>query len=212
MPLPPCWRACRARIWRPRRKKCRLVTARCIQSRHRDAPAGGRLCHRPHAGHLCGLCWGVRAPGRSDAGFCAGKSAGRGCGYRRGQLGCGDAVAGFASVTMLDPNPALRDLARQLADERAIGESRIPFRRPGGRKPQADLVVASYVLAELPEQEAAAVARDLWQGTGAALALIEPGHAARLRPHSCSPRRADRGGRACRRALHARQCVSHERR
>jgi ribosomal protein RSM22 (predicted rRNA methylase) len=36
-------------------------------------------------------------------------------------------------------------------------------------------VVASYVLAELPEDQAASVARDLWQSAEGALALIEPG-------------------------------------
>jgi ribosomal protein RSM22 (predicted rRNA methylase) len=39
----------------------------------------------------------------------------------------------------------------------------------------ADLVVASYVLAELPEGKAASVAVELWQRAGKALALIEPG-------------------------------------
>ena len=42
-------------------------------------------------------------------------------------------------------------------------------------KPKADLVVASYVLAEIPEENCAAIAADLWQSAGAALALIEPG-------------------------------------
>jgi ribosomal protein RSM22 (predicted rRNA methylase) len=42
-------------------------------------------------------------------------------------------------------------------------------------KPKADLVVASYVLAELPQEQVASVARELWQSTNSALALIEPG-------------------------------------
>ncbi|HEX2759296.1 MAG TPA: small ribosomal subunit Rsm22 family protein, partial [Rhizomicrobium sp.] len=39
----------------------------------------------------------------------------------------------------------------------------------------ADLVVASYVLAELPEDKAASAAVSLWQRAGKVLALIEPG-------------------------------------
>ena len=41
--------------------------------------------------------------------------------------------------------------------------------------PPADLVVASYVLAELPQMEAARTAVKLWQATGQMLVLIEPG-------------------------------------
>ena len=42
-------------------------------------------------------------------------------------------------------------------------------------KPETDLVVASYVLAELPLDRIAMTARDLWQCAKGALALIEPG-------------------------------------
>jgi len=79
------------------------------------------------------------------------------------------------SITMLEPNPALRDLARRLAENGPLAKAEFLSASLEAEKPQADLVAASYVLAELAEQEAAAVARDLWQGTGAALALIEPG-------------------------------------
>ena len=82
---------------------------------------------------------------------------------------------GIASVTMLDRNPALRTLARRLADAGPLAGAEILSGDLGTDKPQADLVVASYVLAELPEDKAAAVAADLWQSAGTALALIEPG-------------------------------------
>jgi ribosomal protein RSM22 (predicted rRNA methylase) len=39
----------------------------------------------------------------------------------------------------------------------------------------ADLVIASYVLAEVPERETAAIARGLWQRATGVLILIEPG-------------------------------------
>jgi ribosomal protein RSM22 (predicted rRNA methylase) len=79
------------------------------------------------------------------------------------------------SITMLEPNPALRSLARRLAGSGPLAKAEFLSGSLDAEKPEANLVVASYVLAELPEEKAAAVARDLWQGTGAALALIEPG-------------------------------------
>jgi ribosomal protein RSM22 (predicted rRNA methylase) len=96
-------------------------------------------------------------------------------------VGAGTGAASWAAqaqwpgvaVTMLDHNPALRALARQLADagldaEVLSGDLIV-------EKPQADMVIASYVLAEMPEKKTAEVARDLWRSTGRALALIEPG-------------------------------------
>jgi len=81
----------------------------------------------------------------------------------------------IADVTMLDRNPALRALARQLADQGPLMKAEILGGDLSAEKPKADLVVASYVLAELPQDQAASVARDLWQCADGALALIEPG-------------------------------------
>ncbi len=81
----------------------------------------------------------------------------------------------IASVTMLDRNPALAALARRLADSRPLMHADILAGDLGAQKPCADLVVASYVLAEMPEDQAASVARDLWQNAERALVLVEPG-------------------------------------
>jgi len=81
----------------------------------------------------------------------------------------------IASVTMLDRNPALRALARRLADVGRLLSAEILAGDLSAEKPRADLVVASYVLAELAQDQVASVARDLWQSTHGALALIEPG-------------------------------------
>jgi ribosomal protein RSM22 (predicted rRNA methylase) len=81
----------------------------------------------------------------------------------------------IASVTMLDRNPALRALARRLADRGPLVTAEILAGDLSSEKPRADLVAASYVLAEFPQDQAASVARDLWQSTQSALALIEPG-------------------------------------
>ncbi len=82
---------------------------------------------------------------------------------------------GIASVTMLDHNPALRSLARKLADNGPLAAADILSGDLGADKPQADLMVASYVLAELPAASAAATARHLWASGARVLALIEPG-------------------------------------
>jgi ribosomal protein RSM22 (predicted rRNA methylase) len=98
-------------------------------------------------------------------------------------VGAGTGAASWAAVTawpaissviMLDRNPALRDLARKLADA-GLPETEILSGDVTAEKPKADLVVASYVLAELPEEKIASVAADLWNCAGTALALIEPG-------------------------------------
>jgi len=74
------------------------------------------------------------------------------------------------AVTLLDRNAALRALAAQL-----LPQAKVQGGELSGDKPRADLVIASYVLAELPEAEAASAAVDLWRGTDKALVLVEPG-------------------------------------
>lgn len=81
----------------------------------------------------------------------------------------------IAGITMLDHNPALRTLARRLAEEGGLSGVEIAQGDLAAADGSADLVVASYVLAELPEEKAASVATGLWQCAGSALALIEPG-------------------------------------
>ncbi|HWY65290.1 MAG TPA: small ribosomal subunit Rsm22 family protein [Rhizomicrobium sp.] len=80
----------------------------------------------------------------------------------------------ISAITMLDRNPALRDLARQLA-EAGLPQPEILSGDVFAPKPKASLVVASYVLAEFPEEQSASVALDLWRSAGSALALVEPG-------------------------------------
>jgi ribosomal protein RSM22 (predicted rRNA methylase) len=75
-----------------------------------------------------------------------------------------------ATVTMLDANPALRDLAGAL-----MRDARVVAGDIGAVTASADLVMASYVLAELLENRAGTVATDLWKAAGRALVLVEPG-------------------------------------
>ncbi len=83
----------------------------------------------------------------------------------------------IGSLTMLDHNPALRNLARSLAEAGppALAAAEILGGELGNVDTKADLIVASYVLAELPQDKAAFVATDLWRWSASALVLVEPG-------------------------------------
>ncbi len=81
----------------------------------------------------------------------------------------------IASVTMLDRNPALTALARRLAAAGPLAKAEFLAGDLSVRGPSADLVVASYVLAELVQERAGLVARDLWQSAEVGLVLVEPG-------------------------------------
>jgi ribosomal protein RSM22 (predicted rRNA methylase) len=82
---------------------------------------------------------------------------------------------GLTSIAMLDHNPQLRAVARKLADAGPLAAAEILTGDIGDDKPASDVVVASYVLAELPEASASATARHLWAVTAQMLVLIEPG-------------------------------------
>src|SRR5581483_4693850 len=93
-------------------------------------------------------------------------------------VGAGPGTASWAAadlwpgiaVTMLDKNPHLRALAAQLMEGANIIAGDVTMALP-----QTDLVVANYVLAELPEAVVADVARDLWRAAAQVLLLVEPG-------------------------------------
>jgi ribosomal protein RSM22 (predicted rRNA methylase) len=99
-------------------------------------------------------------------------------------VGAGPGTASWAAasrwpsvkmVTMVDHNPALRALARRLADSEPMLTADIVAGDAGKDGAHADLVVASYVLAEMAEADAVRTARDLWPRAEQALVLIEPG-------------------------------------
>jgi ribosomal protein RSM22 (predicted rRNA methylase) len=71
---------------------------------------------------------------------------------------------------MLDHNAPLQALAAKLMADATIIAGDL-----GSDKPRADLVMANYVLAELPEKAAAGTACHLWDGADAMLVLVEPG-------------------------------------
>ena len=98
-------------------------------------------------------------------------------------VGAGPGTASWAAqecwpgvaVTMLDNNPAFRALAAELTPGAEIRAGDFFNGSGGATKRNADLVIASYVLAEFPERAAAAAARDLWRVADHMLVLIEPG-------------------------------------
>jgi ribosomal protein RSM22 (predicted rRNA methylase) len=81
-----------------------------------------------------------------------------------------EAWASLSALTLLEHNAAFRDVAARL-----LPSARIIAADLGADKPKSDVVVASYVLAELPEASAAATARHLWESTAQMLVLVEPG-------------------------------------
>jgi len=101
-------------------------------------------------------------------------------------VGAGTGAASWAAVTawpqirsltMLDHNAALRTLARGLAEAGppALATAEMLGGDLGLVEAKAEMIVASYVLAELTEARAATVAAELWRWTDKALVLIEPG-------------------------------------
>lgn len=94
-------------------------------------------------------------------------------------IGAGPGTAAWAArevwpaldaLTLIEPNPVFRDLAARL-----LPEARMIAGSLSAEMPRADLVTASYVLAELAEDDAAMIARDLWAVAGGMLVIVEPG-------------------------------------
>jgi ribosomal protein RSM22 (predicted rRNA methylase) len=93
-----------------------------------------------------------------------------GAGPGTAALAAGEAWASLSAFTLIEHNAAFRQVAATL-----LPSARIIAGDLGTDKPKSDVVVASYVLAELPENKVAGIAADLWQSAGTVLALIEPG-------------------------------------
>ncbi|EGP08719.1 methyltransferase [Bradyrhizobiaceae bacterium SG-6C] len=90
-----------------------------------------------------------------------------------------EAFASLDRFTLLDANTALRDLATELVTSQPRLET-LRYYAGDARKaltdaPEADLVVASYVVNELSEGERAAFADALWAKTRDMLLVVEPG-------------------------------------
>ncbi|MBN9051312.1 MAG: SAM-dependent methyltransferase [Rhizobiales bacterium] len=89
------------------------------------------------------------------------------------------AFSTLQTLSMLDANPALRDLAQRLAAASPVMRDatyRLGDAATGlGALAAADLTVASYVIAELDAPAAARLVERLWEKTAGVLLLVEPG-------------------------------------
>ncbi len=87
----------------------------------------------------------------------------------------------IADIRLVDDNPHLRMVALRLLDNSQIPALRQAAYREGELTselrdaPPADLVIASYVLGELPSGALPRVADALWSAAAGALIVIEPG-------------------------------------
>jgi ribosomal protein RSM22 (predicted rRNA methylase) len=103
-------------------------------------------------------------------------------------VGAGPGTASFAaaeafpslqSVAALDTNPALRALALDLTEATGrlpdLSYTLGPARTLLARTEPADLVIASYMIGELPDAEQATLADALWARTRDTLVIVEPG-------------------------------------
>jgi ribosomal protein RSM22 (predicted rRNA methylase) len=86
---------------------------------------------------------------------------------------------GLERATWLDASPPFLTLAARLAAEGPAAVRNAEARRAdltsGGPWPSAELVVASYALAEIAAERQADVVRSLWKACEGVLALVEPG-------------------------------------
>jgi ribosomal protein RSM22 (predicted rRNA methylase) len=90
-----------------------------------------------------------------------------------------EAFSSLRGFTLLDANAALRTLALDLAHDSSRLRD-ITYRRGGARAAladaePADLVVASYVIAELGDAERTALTELMWAKTRDTLLIVEPG-------------------------------------
>lgn len=90
-----------------------------------------------------------------------------------------EAFSGLTSVGWLDASQPFLALASRLAAEgpeplRSADARRLDL-TAGDSFPSADLVLASYALAEIPQAAQASLVRSLWTACEGVLALVEPG-------------------------------------
>ncbi len=101
-----------------------------------------------------------------------------GCGPGTASFAAHDVVAGLAEFILLDRNGPFLDLAKSLVGTVLPGKD-VRFLDQdvsrGMTGDPFDLVIGSYVLAELGSAQQAALIPALWQATRHALVLVEPG-------------------------------------
>lgn len=97
-----------------------------------------------------------------------------GCGPGTGSWAARETWASLTDIAWLDASTPFLDLAGRLAGD-ALAATATRGDLTGGAFPRAELVLASYALAEIPPGAQAPVVGDLWSATEGVLALVEPG-------------------------------------
>jgi ribosomal protein RSM22 (predicted rRNA methylase) len=114
--------------------------------------------------------------GRMIPGFVPQSLLDAGCGPGGGSWAAREAWPTLNAVTWLDANPPFLDLAQRLAVDSTLATASV---RRGdllaGGYPSADLVLASYALAEISPADLDRVVAHLWAACDGVLALVEPG-------------------------------------
>jgi ribosomal protein RSM22 (predicted rRNA methylase) len=101
-------------------------------------------------------------------------------------IGCGPGTAAWAALdtwpsvmkaTLIDRNPRLLDLARELRSAHQTGIDFVQgeMAKSVGTAPQADVVMASYALTEIPAAGLTGILSALWDRAENMLILVEPG-------------------------------------
>ncbi len=101
-----------------------------------------------------------------------------GCGPGTASFAAAEVFAGLANFALLDRNGPFLELAKTLAGEALSGKDVRILDQDVSRAlaaDPADLVIGSYVLAELGAAQLAVLVPALWQATRHALVLVEPG-------------------------------------
>lgn len=99
-----------------------------------------------------------------------------GCGPGGGSWAAVEAWPGLSAVTWLDANPPFLDLAQRLAVDSSFQTVNVERGDlMAGGYPVADLVLASYALAEIAPASQGQVVTHLWNACRGVLALVEPG-------------------------------------
>lgn len=99
-------------------------------------------------------------------------------------IGCGPGTAAWAALetwpsvmkaTLVDHNPRLLDLARELGGARPVEFVRGEMAKAAGAAPQVDVVMASYALTEIPAADLGGILSALWDRANKMLVIVEPG-------------------------------------
>jgi ribosomal protein RSM22 (predicted rRNA methylase) len=101
-------------------------------------------------------------------------------------MGCGPGTAAWAGLdiwpsvtkaTLVDRNPRLLDFARELGGSHRTGINFIQgeMAQSVGTPPQADVVMASYALTEIPAAGLNGILSSLWDHAQKMLVIVEPG-------------------------------------